>query len=136
MHLHWPWPFDQWGQIDSLSAPLGAMADTALLAGDLNATPWSHSARRVAEAGAFQPVRFADPTWLYRRLPEALRFTGLPIDQIFAKGDVMPHSARTLEAVGSDHFPVLVEFSLKGDAAAPEDEPTRVVRRVTGTGES
>ena len=64
------------------------------------------------------PVGPAGPTWLYRALPELLRFAGLPIDQVFAKGDVVVHSVGTLEAVGSDHLPVLVEFSLK--AAQPE----------------
>ena len=44
----------------------------------------------------------------------SLRFAGLPIDQVFAKGDVVVISATTLEAVGSDHLPVLVEFSLLG----------------------
>lgn len=128
LHLHWPWPFDQSDQIDGLAAPLGEMAATAILAGDLNATPWSAAARRVAEAGAFQPVRLAGPTWLYRRLPETLRFAGLPIDQIFAKGDVTVHSARTLEAAGSDHLPVLVEFSLKPAAETPEEKPVTIVR--------
>ncbi len=120
LHLHWPWPFDQSRQIDGLAGPLGAMAETALLAGDLNATPWSAATARIVEAGAMTPVGPVGPTWLYRQLPESLRFAGLPIDQIFAKGDVLMHSARTLEAAGSDHLPVLVEFSLK--AAEPEED--------------
>ncbi len=134
LHLHWPWPFDQSSQIDDVAAPLGAISDTAFLAGDLNAAPWSHSARRIAAAGAFQPVRIAGPTWFYRKLPEALRFAGLPIDQIFAKGDVTPHSARTLEAVGSDHFPILVEFSLKRADETPGGNrpPVTVVLRAAG----
>ena len=135
LHLHWPWPFDQSGQIDRLAAPLGEMAGTAILAGDLNATPWSASARRVAEAGTFQRVKVAGPTWLYRRLPEALRFAGLPIDHIFAKGDVMVHSARTLEAAGSDHLPVLMEFSLKPAPETPGEtsQPEIVVQSSAGT---
>jgi endonuclease/exonuclease/phosphatase (EEP) superfamily protein YafD len=66
------------------------------------------------------PVGPAGPTWLYRMLPEFLRFAGLPIDRVFAKGDVIVHSVATLEAVGSDHLPVLVEFSL--EAAEPQSE--------------
>ena len=61
------------------------------------------------------------PSWLDRRLPDVLRpYAGLPIDQVFAKGDVAILSAKTLEAVGSDHLPVLVEFSLLG--GKPEDD--------------
>ena len=129
LHLHWPWPFSQQYQIDRLEAPLGELAETALLAGDLNATPWSHAARRIAKAGGLQPVRISGPTWLYRRLPEAFRFAGLPIDHIFAKGGVTAHAARTLEAAGSDHLPVLFEFSLPAPPAGPDvDAPTTVVQ--------
>ena len=66
------------------------------------------------------PAGPAGPTWLYWRLPEFLRFAGLPIDQVFTKGEVIVHSVNTLETVGSDHLPVLVEFSL--EAAGPEAE--------------
>jgi endonuclease/exonuclease/phosphatase (EEP) superfamily protein YafD len=99
---------------------LGAMAESSILAGDLNATPWSAASARVAEASGMTPAGPTGPTWLYRMLPEFLRFAGLPIDRIFAKGDVVIHSVNTLEAVGSDHLPVLVEFSL--EAAGPEAE--------------
>ena len=39
-----------------------------------------------------------------------VRFAGLPIDRIFAKGDVVVHAVNRLEAVGSDHLPVLAEL--------------------------
>lgn len=119
MHLHWPWPFDQADQIEDLAPLLGAMGDAAILAGDLNATPWSAASARVAEASGMTPFGPAQPTWLYRKLPEYLRFAGLPIDRIFAKGDVDIRSVETLEAVGSDHLPVLVEFSVVPEEGEP-----------------
>lgn len=133
LHLHRPWPWPQSWQIDGLEPLLAQMSPTAILAGDLNATPWSHAARRIAQAGPFRPFALASPTWLYRRLPEALRFAGLPIDRVYAKGGVTPHAARTLEAVGSDHLPVLVEFSLDGPGGPREIGPASaiVVRRAT-----
>ena len=103
LHLRWPWPFDQATQIDELAPLLGEMAETAILAGDLNAAPWSAASARIADAAGMTPAGPAGPTWLYRRLPEFLRFAGLPIDQVFAKGEVIVHSVNTLEAVGSDH---------------------------------
>ncbi|MEW9837549.1 endonuclease/exonuclease/phosphatase family protein [Mesorhizobium marinum] len=120
LHLHWPWPSDQADQIGDLTPLLGRLADTSILAGDLNATPWSAASARVAAAAAMVPVGPDGPTWLYRKLPAFLRFAGLPIDRIFAKGDVIVHSVETRDAVGSDHLPVLVEFSLK--PAEPEDD--------------
>jgi hypothetical protein len=49
-------------------------------------------------------------------------FAGLPIDQVFQRG-VTIHSARKLEAAGSDHLPILVEFSLPQKRLQPEEEP-------------
>ena len=112
VHLAWPWPFDQSEQIDDLDEPLGSLAATAILSGDLNAVYWSAAVARVRQAGVFTQNPPIGPTWLYYQLPEWLRFAGLQIDQVMAKGDVVMHSARMLETVGSDHLPVLVEFSL------------------------
>lgn len=123
LHLHWPWPFDQLRQIDDMAPLLASMAETAILAGDTNATPWSAASARIADAAGMTSAGPIRPTWLYRRLPEFLRFAGLPIDRIFTKGDVIVHSVATLEAVGSDHLPVLVEFSLR--AAGPGLEGPR-----------
>lgn len=124
LHLHWPWPFDQSRQIEDVAPLLGAMAETSILAGDLNAAPWSAASARIAGAAAMTPVGPSGPTWLYRMLPEFLRFAGLPIDRIFAKGEVVVHSVGTLEAVGSDHLPVLVEFSLASAEPDPKDPLT------------
>ena len=98
---------------------------TAVVAGDLNAATWSASVRRIEAAGGLAHVAGIGPTWLSRRLPDALRpYFGLPIDQVFVKGDVAVVSATTLEAVGSDHLPVLVEFSLLGGAEPSQDVET------------
>src|SRR5690606_37001389 len=43
LHLGWPWPFEQPWQLPHLTPFLGAVADTAIIAGDLNAVPWSRS---------------------------------------------------------------------------------------------
>ena len=113
LHLHWPWPFGQAGQIESLEPVFAGFGETVLLAGDLNAATWSATLRRIEAAGGLAHVVGIGPTWLTRWLPDLFRpYVGLPIDQIFEKGGIAILSARTLEAVGSDHLPVLVEFSL------------------------
>ena len=125
LHLGWPWPYKQPAQLDALSNTLGRLGGTALLAGDLNAVTWSAAVRRIETASGSVHVTGIGPSWLDRRLPDALRpYAGLPIDQVFAKGDVVILSAKTLEAVGSDHLPVVVEFSLLGGAAPEEDAET------------
>lgn len=129
LHLHWPWPFDQADQIDSIAPLLSEMPDTSILAGDLNAAPWSAASARIADAAGMTAAGPDRPTWLYHRLPKFLRFAGLPIDRIFAGGDVLVHSVEPLEDVGSDHLPILTEFSLK--PAEPTDNPQTATAALT-----
>lgn len=113
LHLKWPWPFGQAAQIDRLAGPLSRLGASALAAGDLNATPWSNAVGRIADAGGLVRVGGSTPSWLSRSLPISWRqWIGLPIDHVFRKGSVTVHSVDTQEDVGSDHAPLLVEFSL------------------------
>ncbi|PDQ17252.1 AP endonuclease, partial [Mesorhizobium sanjuanii] len=85
--------------------------------------PWSAAVRRVASLGKLTVMPSAGPSWIYRKLPDFLRrYAGLPIDQVFSKGGVMIHSASRLEDNGSDHLPVMVEFSLRPEEKKPVDE--------------
>ncbi|WP_309084152.1 endonuclease/exonuclease/phosphatase family protein [Chelativorans sp.] len=121
LHLAWPWPFEQAWQIGSVTPVLERLGSTAVLAGDFNAAPWSNTAQRLAEAGGFWMLRNIGPTWLKLPLPHWLRrIAGLPIDNIFVKGLVEPLATKRLETVGSDHLPVLLEFSLRPKPATPE----------------
>jgi endonuclease/exonuclease/phosphatase (EEP) superfamily protein YafD len=113
MHLGWPWPFGQQRHLTLIERELAALGQNALVAGDLNAVPWSQTVRRVAQAGGLEVVQGVGPTWLDRRLPDAWRpRIGWQIDHVMTKGGVRVRSARTLEAVGSDHLPILMEFSI------------------------
>ena len=136
LHLKWPWPFSQSSQIDRLAGPLSELGETALVAGDLNATSWSHAVYRVAEAGKLSRASGAAPTWLAKGLPIALRqWIGLPIDHVFKKGEIAIQSVRAMDDVGSDHAPLLVEFSLAHPTPPSEEgetvmhsKPTRSVQ--------
>lgn len=125
LHLDWPWPFGQPRQIDSLAGELSALSANALLAGDFNAVGWSVAVTRVIEAGGFVRVPPIGPTWLHHGLPASWRgYVGLPIDHVLAKGFVRVHAAETVGDAGSDHAPVLVEFSVEGPKAVPEEPST------------
>ena len=123
IHLEWPWPFRQPAQIIDLQSPLAALGEDAILAGDLNAAPWSAAAGDIANAGGLTILPASGPTWIHRSLPRMLLFAGLPIDNAFVKGGVTIHSVERLEAVGSDHVPLLIEFSVHREPGGPEDEP-------------
>lgn len=122
LHLGWPWPADQWRQLNALRSDFAGIGETVLLAGDLNAVTWSAAVRRVEKDTGLTHVAGIGSTWLDRRMPDALRpYIGLPIDQVFRKGEIAILSANSQESVGSDHLPVLVQFSLTGKVA-PEEE--------------
>lgn len=130
LHLDWPWPFGQARQVDQVASELSGLSADALLAGDFNAVGWSAAVTRVMEAGGFARVPPIGPTWLHGRLPASLRgYVGLPIDHVLAKGLVRVHSAATAGDAGSDHAPVLVEFSVEGRKAPPEPSTALVMSK-------
>ncbi|MCO5063096.1 MAG: endonuclease/exonuclease/phosphatase family protein [Rhizobiaceae bacterium] len=130
LHLPWPWPSDQTEMIEEHAPLLQLLGETAIAAGDFNAAPWSAAVRKVVEFGGFTRLEHVGPTWIgHHILPAGLKFLGLPIDQVMTKGRIVVHSARTLEPVGSDHLPVLVEFSI---AAEEEEQGTQTVRQGLG----
>ncbi|ESW65179.1 endonuclease [Mesorhizobium sp. LNJC372A00] len=123
IHLSWPWPKEQYWQIGELTETLTSLGETAIMAGDCNAVPWSAAVRRVASLGGLTVMPSAGPTWIHRTLPDFLRrYVGLPIDQVFSKGGVTILSSTQMEETGSDHLPVMVEFSLMRDETKPVDE--------------
>lgn len=112
LHLGWPWPMGHHWHIGRLRPQFEALADDALLAGDFNAVDWSHAVGRVAQYSRMKPV-VVGPTWLHRDLPKSWRpYIGLPIDHAMAKGDIRILSAGTGEDAGSDHLPIVIDFSL------------------------
>ncbi len=123
LHLGWPWPFEQHHQVSRVAPVLERFPQTAILAGDLNATPWSVTAHRVAAAGEMDLMPGIGPTWMKPVVPEALRrLVGLPIDNVFTKGRIVPLTVERLEDVGSDHLPVLLEFGIQ-----PTSQPDEVI---------
>ncbi|MGN6770199.1 MAG: endonuclease/exonuclease/phosphatase family protein [Rhizobiaceae bacterium] len=126
LHLGWPWPSDQWWQIRRFEAPMSMIRSPALVAGDFNAVSWSAAVTEMAKAGGLDIIGPIGATWFDRRAPKWLRpWLGLEIDHVMVKGGIVVRSARILKDVGSDHAPVLIEFSLP-----PESEPEQPVRTI------
>ncbi|MCP4184840.1 MAG: hypothetical protein GY761_16230 [Hyphomicrobiales bacterium] len=114
VHLRWPWPASGPKQVDKLEPILNRLGNTALIAGDFNSVSWSWLVRRFAGYGKLQVVCCIGPTWFHQRLPISwVKLFGLPIDNVMIKGRVKVFTALSLEAVGSDHLPVLVRFTLE-----------------------
>ncbi len=120
LHLLWPWPHGQPAQVERLTGMMRALGDTAIVAGDFNAAPWSVTVQRLAqEAGA--TVHSPGPSWFVAELPQSWRpYIGLPIDHVMTKGLASAGKPQTAGDAGSDHLPVIFTFRLK--VPEPQDE--------------
>ena len=106
VHLDRPWPWGgQHRELAALDAAVAAVGREGIVAGDFNSAPWTFSTRRIAAAGGVALVSGATATW---PTTAPLR---LPLDQVYA-GPCLAASAVTRgPALGSDHFPLIVDFN-------------------------
>jgi len=82
-----------------------------LLIGDLNASPWSvHFVRLLKDSGLKNSMdHFGfQPSW-----PVNNRFMRIPIDQILHSPEIVVHRRSVGSDVGSDHLPVIVDFTVR-----------------------
>lgn len=103
VHLYWPFPFDQHGQVERIRAALGDPA-RLILGGDFNMQPWGWAVRglpgdRIGGLG----VTF----------PRFLPWVPLIIDHVKAAGLVGRSELRPL--LGSDHYGVLARLQVAAD---------------------
>lgn len=80
-----------------------------VVAGDLNATPWSTALIGAARAGLFRATGSA-PTWPQRHV-------GIPIDHVLANAHWRRGETARGPAIGSDHLPVRATLHLTANRA-------------------
>jgi endonuclease/exonuclease/phosphatase (EEP) superfamily protein YafD len=99
VHLHWPWPYRQATQVDTLAPILAGLDGPVLMAGDFNMVRWGASVKRLAAAAETRPAGPTPGTFVgLSTLPS------LPIDLAFATSG----GRITLRpALGSDHMGLL-----------------------------
>ena len=78
-----------------------------IVAGDFNATPWSHATRPLLEAGLRDSMLGCgfSATWLHD-----VPLLAIPIDRILVGGPIFPHARWTGPDLGSDHRPVVADL--------------------------
>ncbi|TMV01538.1 endonuclease/exonuclease/phosphatase family protein [Brucella haematophila] len=124
LHFSWPWPRWQPYQLGYIEPGLNQLAGPTIIAGDLNAVPWSNAVRRVEAASKTTHMTGIGGTWFPSFLPVSLApYLGLPIDQIFTSADVVSPKVSAREDAGSDHLPVRLDFSVPAPVRPDEDEP-------------
>jgi endonuclease/exonuclease/phosphatase (EEP) superfamily protein YafD len=99
-----------------LTAAAGCLSDLPtpkICVGDLNITPWSPYYRSFVERSRLTNVRKGFgllpswPTFLF------FKWLMLPLDHCLVSEDIRVADARTGEAIGSDHLPLIVELELE-----------------------
>lgn len=116
LHLYWPWPHQQPAQVNDMRPifeSLGLEDRPLIIAGDLNAPRWSHSAREIAKHSRTTPLEYNGASWLPFEIPQTwTKWAGLPIDNVFSSSlDIL--NIQTQTNIGSDHLPILLEFKLE-----------------------
>lgn len=88
-----------------------------LLVGDLNTTPWGHAFRRLRKTSGLLDSasgRGIQPSW-----PTGNPLLRIPIDHALHSAEIRIHDRRTGPKAGSDHFPLLLEFSVGTENPEP-----------------
>lgn len=111
VHLTRPWPFqEQWGQISQASALAAVVKDLTgpvVVAGDFNSVSAARIGKQVKRETGLIPASGRPGTWP-SQLPSWL---GITIDQVWRSPDLALVSRRLGRPTGSDHRPVVTEFT-------------------------
>ncbi|WP_374830043.1 endonuclease/exonuclease/phosphatase family protein [Paenochrobactrum pullorum] len=130
LHLSWPWPKQQPEQLKKIEPSLRAMKHPLIIAGDYNATSWSHALARMTQASDTYDVRGIGATWMLKQLPISwAKWLGVQIDHILVSANIFIEEAKTLDEVGSDHLPLYMKFTLPTTAEPSEDSDAQIVQR-------
>jgi endonuclease/exonuclease/phosphatase (EEP) superfamily protein YafD len=98
-------------QLADLSRFVQTQLQPSLLLGDFNITPWSPIFRDFLADGDLKDARVGHGlahTW-----PTFLPVLGVPIDHAVTSAGITIHNFRRGPHIGSDHYPIIVDFSVK-----------------------
>jgi endonuclease/exonuclease/phosphatase (EEP) superfamily protein YafD len=96
-------------QLEALPLQVQKQQYPVLLIGDLNTTPWSPYFKNLIEASGLKNSMKGfgfQPSWTGNA------FLKIPLDHILHSEEIIIHNRMIGPAVGSDHRPVIVDFSL------------------------
>ncbi len=93
-----------------LAEMVAAQRGPVMVLGDLNTTSWTEAFQQFLQHAKLQDSRVGfglQPTW-----PVFLPFLGIPIDHCAASSDVIIVQRRVGSNIGSDHYPIIVDFAI------------------------
>ncbi|WP_295207122.1 endonuclease/exonuclease/phosphatase family protein [uncultured Brevundimonas sp.] len=112
VHLTRPWPYQyQWGQISqvmALAERMKAAPDHPVIAaGDFNSVSSARIGKQIQSDLGLIPA----PGWPGTWPSQISAFAGITIDQVYHSPDLALITRRLGEPTGSDHRPVITEFT-------------------------
>lgn len=112
VHLTRPWPYQyQWGQITQVMALAERMKDApdhpVIAAGDFNSVSSARIGKQIQSDLGLIPAPGWPGTWP-SQIPAS---AGITIDQVYRSPDLALITRRLGEPTGSDHRPVITEFT-------------------------
>ncbi|WGM38612.1 hypothetical protein AMEJIAPC_01515 [Caulobacter sp. NIBR1757] len=115
-HYIWPYPAGPQQEMtrDLAKAIHSLPADSTIVAGDFNSTPWSFSLRRQDRLFGLARRTRALATWpaaSFSRYQVGFPVPFLPIDHVYAGSAWKTVSVERGPKLGSDHYPVVVVLS-------------------------
>jgi endonuclease/exonuclease/phosphatase (EEP) superfamily protein YafD len=106
-------------QLAKVAAVVRSQPGPVLLLGDLNNTSWAPTFTHFAQTAGLEDARRGfgrQPTW-----PTSFPAPRLPLDHALVSPDVAVADFQTGPDVGSDHLPIIVDFTLPAAAQTVSD---------------
>ena len=97
-------------QLAELAGVVQRQEGPVLVMGDLNTTSWSDAFQRFLRATRLRDSRRGfglQPTW-----PAQIPWLRIPIDHCLVSPEIIVHRRQVGRRIGSDHLPIVVDFSL------------------------
>ena len=97
-------------QFRSLAAQVAKQSIPVIVAGDLNATPYSPIFKEVLKISGLNDSRAGfgwQPSW-----PTSFPLLWIPIDHVLVSPEIQVHNRATGAYTGSDHYPIVAELSI------------------------
>lgn len=101
----------------ALARLVAQQSGEVILLGDLNTTPWSYTFGDLLRVSGLVDSRSGfgvQPTW-----PDKLPLMRIPIDHVLHSPGIQVHQLATGPFSGSDHRPVMVDFSMPAGNPTP-----------------
>lgn len=111
--------FKQWASTPPLNSHAQLAQTHFVIAGDMNATPWSSNVRQLFKQTGLRDSMLGfgiQPSW-------PILLPVLPIDHVFVNSNIKVLERRLVADIGSDHRPVYIKLAIKPISSRLETQP-------------